>query len=366
MAAGDGSSGIQPKADCGSAPNWSQDPVVRRYQEFAHGSKEGEKPTLIDHLYIKMPWHKRAEKSVEQTLELPSGARAEHCVKVVGGTRSGKTAFHRALIRKHMPRRDKSGLHLPYAYVEISATPSPSSIDFAILRALGDPTWNHRRGPEARLGRIQDVAEDVGLLAIGVDDLHHIVDSRGERVLHAAADRLKETGFHLRVPFVFSGLHRMLKMFETNEQENGRTESEIEFHRFEWKKHRTLFKDLVTIFNDEFQKKFGWSELDHNDDKDLFRLYVSVGGLVGQLARVARVAAADCARMKSGLTKVILRNAVLRVVAPRAWWPNGIDPFHEDFTVIVSDENLAIASTVGAGSGPPQAARRSSGRAARS
>ena len=358
MAAGDGSHGTKRKADCGSAPTWSQDPVVRRYQEFAHGYKEGEKPTLIDHLYVKMPWHKRAEKSVEQTLELPSGARAEHCVKVVGGTRSGKTAFHRALIRKHQPSRDKSGLNLPYAYVEISATPSPFSIDQGILRALGDPTWKNHRGPEVRLGRIQDVAGNVGLLAIGVDDLHHLVDSRGERVQHAAADRLKEIGFHLRVPFVFSGLHRMLKMFETNEQENGRTEAEIEFHRFEWRKHKALFGDLVMMFNDEFKKKFGGSELDHNDDEDLFRLYVSTGGLVGQLARVTRVAAADCARMKSGLTKVILRKAILRVVAPSAWWPNGIDPFHEDFTVIVSDETLAVASTIGAGSGPPAASRK--------
>lgn len=338
---------------------WSTDPIVRRYQEFGRGYCARDRPSFIDHLFIKLPWHKEAEVMLQDVLSMASGARAEHCLKIVGGTRAGKTAFQRAMVRRYPASREKSGLRLPFGYMELAATPSPYTIDHAILRALGDPTWGNHRGPEARLGRIRDVAEQVGLVALGIDDLQHLVDTRGERVQHAAADRLKEIGFHLRVPFVFSGLHRMLRVFETNEQEQGRTEEAVEFSRLDWVRHKKLFATIAGAVNEAFIKELGRSEFDHCNDADLFRLYVSIGGLVGQLARVMRVAANECLRSRSGLTKIILRKAVLRVVAGPASWPHGYDPFHEKFVALVSEETLRTAQLIGAERGPPPANGRS-------
>lgn len=352
--AGDGSGGGKASLE------WSADPVVRSYQSFARGFCQRDEPTFIDHLYFRLPGHRAAESALEEALALPSGARAEHCLKVCGGSRAGKTTLHREFVRKYPAHRDRSGLHIPYAYMETPAVPSPSLIDQTILEALGDPTWQSTRGPVARLAQIVKVADQLELRALGIDDLQHLVDTRGERVQHASADRLKEIGFRLKVPFVFSGLDRMEAVFNTNEQAQGRAHSTIGIRRLDWTRtsDKKDFSVVVQKVVAEFDRHVGKSEFDSNTESEVFRLYVSVGGLVGNLFRVMRVAAVDCIRTKSPLSNPLLRRAVLRVIARQHSWPHGHDPFHPEFVKVAATESLATALRLGSGEGPGTAQAR--------
>ncbi len=362
--AGDGSKDKYSKKQEAEPLEWSSDPLIRHYEEFSRGFKKNEEPIFTEHLYFKLPWMAEAEKAVEDVMALPSGARAEHCVKAAGGTRASKTSFQRAVVRRHPPYRDKhNDLHIPYACFKTPSTPSPAAIDLSILKALGEPAWKMCKGPVERLSRIAEVSEMVGLLGLGLDDFQHLVDTRGERVQHATLDRLKEIGDLIKVPFVYSGLTRMQKAFETNEQCNGRTESTIRFRRLDWEYEpdRKRFKSIARKIIAEFDKYFGKSEFDLDEDGNLFRLYISVGGLIGNLIRVLRVAAAICIKTKTRLTVLTLREAVVKVIAKSSSWPNQLDPFDAKFVSTVSTETLQIAQSIGAEKGPAAMSKRKGG-----
>jgi hypothetical protein len=193
----------------------------------------------------------------------------------------------------------------------------------------------------------------VGLKAFGLDDLHHIVDSRGERVQHTSADFLIDLGTEMRVPFVYSGIERMEAIFTANEQLRGRTGALIEYPRLKWgdKRHREIFQGAVRVAIESFANVVG-SDVKAKDDKVVFRLYCSTGGLIGYLFLILRAAEFECRRMRSKLNEELLRKAVASVVAKPHQWPNGRDPFHQDFAVFETPESMAAARFVGIGTGP--------------
>lgn len=332
---------------------WSQDPTVLSYQKLANGYGPKDAPTIADRLFVRLPWHRETEAALARAMAMPEPARIEHCVRNEGPSRGSKTSVLRDLIRKSMPTRDEDGLRIPFGYLRVPAIPSVASLGQGVLKALGDPSWNQRRGPVERLSRIGELTQMVGLKAFGLDDVHHIVDSRGERVQHTSADFLIDLGTEMRVPFVYCGIERMEAMFTANEQLRGRTGALIEYPRLRWEdsKHKQIFQDAVEVAIAKFVSVLG-ADIDPTGGKLVFRLYCSTGGLIGYLFLILRAAEVECRRKRSQLNEGILRKAVAFVVAKPHQWPNGRDPFHTDFVAFDTPESLAAARFVGIGTGP--------------
>lgn len=330
---------------------WSADPVVLRYQVIAYGLKPGEKRTFLDATYLRLPWTVKADRKVSTVRKMPQGARQEHHLRTEGPARSGKTAYLRSLVRANMPVRRRDGLHMPVAYFQMPSVPDPASISASILYGIGDPTWQCKRARAYRVLYTAEALQRVGAELLCVDDFHHLVDARGQKVQHVAADYFKELAFHFGGTLLFSGLDRMELVFDTNEQLNGRTEAPVHFLRFDWRRAKTdraLFIQIAESLLDEFARR-GLSRIKPSDSF-FFRLYCSTGGLIGYLVRVLRVSALVCETRKTALDTEVIRKAVRLVVAKQ--WPDGIDPFHEKFPSIESPATLALADSIGTGLGP--------------
>jgi hypothetical protein len=260
-----------------------------------------------------------------------------------------------------MPWRDDKGLHVPWGYMRVPAVPSPAIVGQEVLRALGDPTWQQRRSPTDRLARIGEVAEMVGLETLLVDDLHHLVDSRGYRVQHAVADLFIDIGNETGAPLVYLGLMRMETVFKANEQLRGRTGAPIDYLRLDWRResHRKLFLDALTSMIDQLRSVIAI-------DKSIahttfgFRMYCGSGGLLGYLVLILRVAEFECRRKRVPLSMDVLRKAVAVVVGKPKSWPGGRDPFHPEFVAEATKESLDAAKQVGKES-PPRPSRKTGG-----
>jgi len=327
---------------------WSSDPVVRRYQSFAYDHKPGEKRIFVDETYLTLPWTKEAGRDIAKARKMSRGARQEHHLRTEGEPRAGKTAFIRSQIRANMPVRNKDGLYIPVAYCQMPSVPEPATITTAILYGIGDPTWAHKRSRANRVIYTAEALQRAGVEVLGVDDFHRLVDTRGQKVQHVAADYLIELAFYFGGTLIFSGLSRMQTVFDTNEQLAGRTQSPICFRRLDWRKDRALFIQLVENLLGEFERH-GISTKAISRDF-FFRLYCGTGGLIGYVVRVLRAAALICDARRVPLEPEVVRKAVREVVTKN--WPGGIDPFHENFPKIESPETLALANSIGTGLGP--------------
>jgi hypothetical protein len=329
------------------------DPTVFGMQMFALGYGPQDNPSIVDRMFIHTPWFRETKSSLDRALGLARGARKEAGVRGEGPSRGGKTCVTRALIRGRMPWRDDKGLHIPLGYLRVPSIPSVAVVGQDLLRALGDPTWRQHRSPSERLSRIGEVVAMVGLEALLVDDLHHLVDSRGTRVQHVVADMFIDIGSETGVPLVFLGLKRMAAVFDVNEQLRGRTGAPIEYLRLDWRKtaHRDLFREALKSILDQFRLTL---PVDKSiDDVTIpFRMYCSSGGLLGYLVLIFRVAECECRRRRVPLSSEVLKKAVGVVVAKSKYWPGGRDPFHRDFVADATAENLRIAQGVGIESGP--------------
>ena len=334
---------------------WSKDPTVLRVQEFAYGYGPSDTPTTVDQIYLQLPWYRETKKTMDRALRMTRCARKENCARGQGPSRAGKTSTGRALLREHMPWRDDDGLHMPWGYTRVAAVPSIKVVGQQVLRSLGDPSWAQNRSPVQRLARIGEVAEMVGLDALIIDDLHHLVDARGRCVQHAVADFFIDMGDETGVPFLFLGLERMDAVFRVNEQLRGRTGTPIEYLRLDWRKdkHRDCFNESLSAITRLLAQTVKFDE-SMNDPTLGFRLYCSCGGLVGYLILIIRVAEYESRKRRVPLGFGVLRKAVADVVAKPVNWPGRKDPFHPDFVAKPTAEALRIASNVGIGFGPKE------------
>jgi len=330
---------------------WSSDPVVLRYQIIAYGLKPGERRTFVDETYLRLPWANKVDHAVATVKKMPRGARQEHHQRIEGPPRAGKTASLRSLVRSSMPVRNRDGLHVPVAYFQMPSVPDPASISTAILYGIGDPTWQMKRPRSERVIYVSEALQRVGAEILCTDDFHHLVDARGQKVQHVAADYFKELGFYFGGTLLFSGLERMKLAFETNEQLGGRTEPPIHFPRLDWrlvKTDRPLFLKIVESLLEEFERH-GFSIMKISSGL-FYRFYCSTGGLIGYVVRVLRAGALICETRKKALDLEVIRKAVRGVVTKQ--WPGGIDPFHEEFPTVESPETLALSERIGTGLGP--------------
>lgn len=332
---------------------WSSDPVVLGMQSFAYGYGPNDKTYMVDHIFIRLPWYKETDVAISRSLRMPEGARKENYVRGQGTSRAGKTSASRALLRGHLPWRDSAGLHMPWGYMRVPSVPSVAIIGQEVLRSLGDSSWQQRRSPIERLARIGEVAQMIGLDALIVDDLHHLVDSRGLRVQHAVADSFIDIGNETGVPFIFFGLDRMSAVFDVNEQLRGRTGAPIKYLRLDWRnaKHQENFKDALNTIIEPFKDSVSVDKT-MNDPSLPFRVFCSTGGLLGYLALIFRVAEFECRKKKCPLGFDVLRRSVFAVVGKAGSWPGQKDPFHRDFVTELTSETLRVALGVGKEVGP--------------
>jgi len=334
-------------------PKWSTDVTVHRMQVLAFGYGPKDDRATVDRMFIRLPWFQETKRRIEQSTRMSRNGRIENSVLAQGPSRSGKTSAARALIRENLPWRDEEGLHIPWGYLRISAVPSAAIVGQEMLRSLGDPSWPQRRSPAERLARIGEVADMVGLKALIVDDLHHLVDSRGARVQHAVADLFIDIGGETGAPFLFFGLERAGAVFDVNEQLRGRTGAPIDYLRLDWRKKEEggLFRDSLNAVLKKLQTGLAFDK-SMEDPTIPLRLYCASGGLLGYLILIIRVAEDECRTKRVPLGYEVLRRSVKAVIGGAKAWSGGRDPFHPDFVAQPTDATLEAAKAVGREKGP--------------
>ena len=140
---------------------------------------------------------------------------------IFGDSGAGKTRllekFAARYPRVELPDRTL----IPVLFVTMPSNPTPRKIVRSILTALGSPFAN-KGEDEDQLKHLQKLCEKCEVNLILMDEVSHLVDRGREKTHYKFGDALKEVVDSIKIPVVLSGIPRLRRLFEVNEQLRGR------------------------------------------------------------------------------------------------------------------------------------------------
>jgi hypothetical protein len=204
---------------------------------------------------------------------------------VVGPSRVGKTMLIRALARNYPERKESGQRSVPVLFVPVPSGISPLLLPTTVLEALGVPLPAKGLTTGAMVGRMNAQLRLASTRVILFEEASHLVDV-GTRVLpRAAGDWFKTLSDNLNITMVLTGVPRLERLFESNEQLRLRASARREFRPYDSRspdEHRA-FAASVRTYADLF-KDAGWPiELSLGDLVP--QCYLLSGGLIGIVSR---------------------------------------------------------------------------------
>jgi hypothetical protein len=170
-------------------------------------------------MLIRYPEFKTLMREVEQCRILSVGAAEPRCLMIKGAPGVGKSTLARTITSQHPPEETESGTKVPVFYM---VTPSPVTVrtmSHSMLVALREPLIHKFTTPTAMNERIITLLKETCAVELVIlDEFHHLVDSKTNRVLTSVSDWLKTLIKLVNKPFVVIGIDVMEMILDGNKQ----------------------------------------------------------------------------------------------------------------------------------------------------
>jgi Cdc6-like AAA superfamily ATPase len=154
---------------------------------------------------------------------------------VLGYTGAGKSAIALEYLARYPRYEDEGQTIVTVLYVVMPDKPTRRSMVAAILKALGDPTFD-RGSADALTERLGELLRQCRTRLIIIDEFQHVMDRAQENVAAEAAEWLKTFWYSNRIGVVLFGLEHCYKLFtrKENKQLRRRLSRPIILKPFPW------------------------------------------------------------------------------------------------------------------------------------
>lgn len=205
---------------------------------------------------------------------------------LLGPSRIGKSEILRRLAAKYPERRENGRLIKPVLFVSVPAGTSPKDLPVSVMQALGVPVPRERSRTGVLFSTMLDKLRLAQTIAILFDEASHLVDVGSRIPPRQASDWFKSLFDAARVSIVISGVPRLRRLLETNEQLRGRCQRPLELMPYRWDhvNERQIFAGCAQAFLRVFKAHACPVEPSINTDTLMRHLYAASAGNVGMLS----------------------------------------------------------------------------------
>jgi hypothetical protein len=214
---------------------------------------------------------------------------------VVGPSRVGKTMLSKALARNYPERKQDGRRCVPVLHVFIPSNISPVLLPTKVLSALGMPLPAKGLTTGAMDDRMYDQLRLAGTMVILFEEASHLVEIGARVPPRAAGDWFKTLSDNLNITLVLTGVPRLERLFESNEQLRLRASARREFRPYDSRsaQEQRAFAACVRTYADLFEEA-GWA-LDVPLNALVPQCYLLSGGLIGIVSRFMQELASQVA-----------------------------------------------------------------------
>lgn len=214
---------------------------------------------------------------------------------LLGPSRIGKSEILQRLAAHYPERREDGRLIKPVLLVSVPAGTAPKDLPVSVIQALGVPVPRERSRTGVLFNMMLDKLKRAGTMAILFDEASHLVDVGSRIPPRQASDWFKSLFDAARVSIVMSGVPRLRRLLESNEQLRGRCRRPLELMPYRWDRadERKIFAGCAQAFIRIFATHACPIELSMNTDMLMRHLYAVSAGNVGLLSHYFKALARE-------------------------------------------------------------------------
>ena len=214
---------------------------------------------------------------------------------VVGPSRVGKTMLSKALARCYPESKKDGRRFVPVLHVFIPPNISPALLPTIVLKALGVPLPTKGLTTGAMDDRMFDQLRLAGTVVILFEEASHLVEIGARVPPRAAGDWYKTLSDNLNITVVLTGVPRLERLFDSNEQLRLRASTRREFRPYDSRNpdEQRAFAACVRTYVDLF-KEADWP-IDVPLSSLVPQCYLLSGGLIGTVSRLMQELASQVA-----------------------------------------------------------------------
>lgn len=207
---------------------------------------------------------------------------------LIGPSRVGKTMVLDALARDYPETRTDGVRKVLVLKVPIPPAVSPKLFPVSVLQALRVPVPARSSSSATMLDRMCDQLRLAGTRVVLLEEASHFVEPSARVPPRAAGDMLKTMMDQANVTLIATGIPRLQRLFESNEQLRLRASTRRVFSPYDFgnPEHRKAFATCVRTYVDLFEK-FGWP-IAIEFGTFVKHCYLHCGGLIGVLSHFTR------------------------------------------------------------------------------
>jgi energy-coupling factor transporter ATP-binding protein EcfA2 len=183
---------------------------------------------------IRYPRFSQLHDTIRRCQRLSKKSNEPQCISLEGRPGAGKTTLVKAYADMFPRRETEEGTEIPIFYM---LTPSPVTVKGmaeTMLERLGDPAA-HRGSQPSLNSRLSGLIVACKVELVILDDFHHLIDTKTNRILRTVSDWLKVLIKETQVPFLVVGIEGQVRqILRENEQLSRHFAEQEELLPFKW------------------------------------------------------------------------------------------------------------------------------------
>jgi energy-coupling factor transporter ATP-binding protein EcfA2 len=241
--------------------------------------------------FIRYPRFTALHETIRRCQRLSKKSHEPQCISLEGRSGAGKTTLVRAYEMAFPRRETEEGTAIPVFYL---LTPSPVTVKGmaeTMLERLGDPAA-HRGNQPSLNSRLSKLIIDCEVELVILDDFHHLIDTKTNRILRTVSDWLKVLIKETQVPFLVVGIEGQVQQILRENEQLSRLFAEQEtLTPFQWNAADQASIEEFTKFIVFAEKMIGAvlpTELPRAEL--LYRLHYATEGVIAYIMNLIRYA----------------------------------------------------------------------------
>lgn len=242
---------------------------------------------------IRYPRFTDLHNTIRRCQRLSKKSNEPQCLSLEGCPGAGKTTLVKAYADLFPRVETEEGTDIPIFYV---LTPSPVTVKGmaeAMLEQLGDPAA-HRGSQPSLNSRLSKLIVACKVELVVLDDFHHLIDTKTNRILRTVSDWLKVLIKETQVPFLVVGIEgQVQQILKENQQLSRLFAEQVTLSPFQWdiadpkqtsiKEFANFIKFAEKIIGITLPTELARVEL-------LYRLHYATEGVVANIINLLRYA----------------------------------------------------------------------------